>query len=98
MRKLAGFAAAGCLLLMALSCGACVVFAGGDVGPLTTYEGSLVLTVKLLIALVAAGLMLAAMLVAVLALRTKDAPRRRLSRAQLLLAYRDQSRRKRDYS
>jgi hypothetical protein len=45
-----------------------------------------------------AGLMLAAMLVAVLALRTKDAPRRRLSRAQLLLAYRDQSRRKRDYS
>lgn len=93
MRKLEGFAAAGCLLFMALGCGVCALFAGGDAGPFTPDLYSTILTIKLLIAFVAAGLAVAAVVTGLLALRAKDAPPRRLTRAQLL-AYRDQSRRK----
>ncbi len=94
MSKLEGFAASGCLLFTALGCGVCALFAGGDIGPVSGDERGFYLTLKLLIALVAAGLALAAVIVGLLALRAKDAPPRRLTRAQLLQAYRDQSRRK----
>ena len=93
MRKLEGFAAAGCLLFMALGCGVCALFSGGDAGPFTPDSSSMILTIKLFIAFMAAGLALAAVVIGVLALTAKDAPPRRLTRAQLL-AYRDQSRRK----
>lgn len=93
MRKLEGFAAAGCLLCMALGCGVCALFSGGDMGPVSASEGGFYLTIKLLIAFVAVGLALAAVVAGLLALRAKDAPPRRLTRAQLL-AYRDQSRQK----
>jgi hypothetical protein len=43
------------------------------------------LTLKLLIAFVAAGLALAAVIVGLLALTAKDTPKRRLTRAQLLM-------------
>lgn len=94
MHKLTGFTTAGCLLFMALGCGMCALFSGGDIGPVSANEGGLYLTIKLLIALVAAGLALAAIIVGMLALRAKDAPKRRLTRAQLIHAYRDQVRRK----
>lgn len=93
MRKLEGFVAAGCLLFMALGCGVCALFSGGDFGPVSASEGGFYLTIKLLIACVAVGFTLAAVVTGLLALRTKDAPPRRLTRAQLL-ANRDQSRRK----
>jgi hypothetical protein len=93
MRQLEGFAAAGCLLFMALGCGICALFSGGDLGPVSASEGGFYLTIKLLIACVAAGLALAAVVTGLLALRAKDAPPHRLTRARLL-AYRDQSRRK----
>jgi hypothetical protein len=94
MRKLEGFAAAGCLLLLALGCGVCALFIGGDAGPFTSAGFDVALTIKLLIAFVAACLALAAVITGLLALRARDAPKRRLTRAQLLQVYRDQSRRK----
>ena len=85
MRKLEGFAAAGCLLFMAVGCGVCALFAGGDAGPFTPDWSSMILTIKLLVAFVAAGLALAAVIVGVLALTAKDTPKRRLTRGQLLM-------------
>jgi hypothetical protein len=93
MRKLEGFVAAGCLLFMALGCGICALFSGGDIGPVSESEGGFYLTIKLLVAFVAVGLALTAIVTGLLALRAKDAPPRRLTRAQLL-AYRGQPRRK----
>ena len=94
MRKLEGFAAAGCLLFMALGSGVCALFSGGDIGPVSASEGGFYLTIKLVIALVAAGLALAAVVVGLLALTAKDTPKRRLTRAELLQVHREQARRK----
>lgn len=96
MRKLEGFAAAGCLLFMALGCGVCALFTGGDIDP-ADMTGSLfnvMVVLRLLFALLAVGLMLAAVITGALALSAKDTPKRRLTRAQLIQAYRDQARRK----
>ena len=94
MHKLTGFTTAGCLLFMALGYGVCALFSGGDIGPVSGDERSFYLALKLLIAVIAVGLALAAVLTGILALSAKDAPKRRLTRAQLIHAYRDQARRK----
>lgn len=96
MHKLTGFTTAGCLLFMALGCGVCALFSGGDIDPAHMDGGwfTAILVFRLMFALIAVGLALAAVLTGILALSAKDAPKRRLTRAQLIHAYRDQARRK----
>ncbi len=83
MRKQAGFTAAGCLLLMALGCGVCALFSGGDIGPVSVDEAGIYLMLKLAMALIAAGLTVAALVAAVIAIQAKETPRRRVRRSPL---------------
>ena len=94
MSRLAGFGVAGCMGLLALGCGVCALFSGGDLGPRSAREGGWDLMIKWVGVLMAAGLALAAVMVGWLTLTAKDTPRRRLTRAELLQARPERARRK----